>query len=317
MLMILLYYYMSKFAIITLLESFLGTGKVNSNDNVAFHCPFCNHHKKKLEVNVSSQHWHCWVCNARGRKIVILARKLNVDRHKISKIIELTNDIDHLPDKTSTNTPVVSLPKEFRPLWHFDKGSPEYRNAIFYLRNRNINIQDILKYRIGYADSGLYSGKIIIPSYDANGNLNYFVSRAYYEEDLQKHRNPNTTKDIIGFELHINWDMPIILVEGAFDAIAIKRNAIPLFGKTISNTLKRRIVERNVKTIYICLDNDAKKQAIEAAEYFVANGINVFLVKIPESDPSELGFEKIQEILDATCNLNPEELMQEKILCSL
>ena len=134
---------------------------------------------------------------------------------------------------------------------------------------------------------------------------------------MQKHRNPNTTKDIIGFELHINWDMPIILVEGAFDAIAIKRNAIPLFGKTISNTLKRRIVERNVKTIYICLDNDAKKQAIEAAEYFVANGINVFLVKIPESDPSELGFEKIQEILDSTCNLNPEELMQEKILCSL
>ena len=308
---------MSKFAIITLLESFLGTGKVNSNDNVAFHCPFCNHHKKKLEVNVSSQRWHCWVCNASGRKISILGRKLNLDRQKISKIIQLTNDIDHLPNKTTTNTTVLNLPSEFRPLWHFDKGSPEYRNAVFYLRNRNINIHDILKYRIGYADKGLYSGKIIIPSFDANGNLNYFVSRAYYEEDLQKHRNPNTSKDIIGFELHINWNMPIILVEGAFDAIAIKRNAIPLFGKTISNTLKKRIVEKNVKTIYICLDNDAKKQAIEACEYFMANGINVHLVDLPESDPSELGFLKIQNMIDDTPCLSNHELMQEKILCSL
>lgn len=308
---------MSKFAIITLLESFLGSGKVNSNDNVAFHCPFCNHHKKKLEVNVSTQHWHCWVCNASGRKIAVLARKLNVARQKISKIIELTNDIDHLPNRTTTDTPVVTLPKEFRPLWHFDKASPEYRNAVFYLRHRNIDIQDILKYRIGYADSGLYSGKIIIPSFDANGNLNYFVSRAYYNEDLQKHRNPNVSKDIIGFELHINWNMPIVLVEGAFDAIAIKRNAIPLFGKTISNTLKKRIVERNVKTIYICLDNDAKKQALDAADYFIANGINVHLVNLPESDPSELGFQKIQELIDNTYELSQTELMQEKILCSL
>ena len=308
---------MSKFAIITLLESFLGTGKVNSNDNVAFHCPFCNHHKKKLEVNVSSQRWHCWVCNASGRKIAILARKLKVDRLKISKLIQLTNDIDHLPSRTTTDTPVVSLPSEFRPLWHFDKGSPEYRNAVFYLRNRNIDIYDILKYRIGYADKGVYSGKIIIPSFDANGNLNYFVSRAYYKEDLQKHRNPNISKDIIGFELHVNWNMPIVLVEGAFDAIAIKRNAIPLFGKTISNTLKKRIVERNVKSIYICLDNDAKKQAIEAADYFISNGIDVHLVDLPESDPSELGFKKIQNMIDSTYKLSPEKLMQEKILCSL
>ena len=308
---------MSKFAIITLLESFLGTGKVNSNDNVAFHCPFCNHHKKKLEVNVSSQRWHCWVCNASGRKIAILARKFKVDRLKISKLIQLTNDIDHLPSRTTTDTPVVSLPSEFRPLWHFDKGSPEYRNAVFYLRNRNIDIYDILKYRIGYADKGVYSGKIIIPSFDANGNLNYFVSRAYYKEDLQKHRNPNISKDIIGFELHVNWNMPIVLVEGAFDAIAIKRNAIPLFGKTISNTLKKRIVERNVKSIYICLDNDAKKQAIEAADYFISNGIDVHLVDLPESDPSELGFKKIQNMIDSTYKLSPEKLMQEKILCSL
>ena len=56
-------------------------------------------------------------------------------------------------------------------------------------------------------------------------------------------KNPQVSKDIVGFELHINWNYPVCLVEGAFDAIAIKRNAIPLFGKTIPDQLKHRIIE--------------------------------------------------------------------------
>ena len=111
--------------------------------------------------------------------------------------------------------------------------------------------------------------------------------------------------------------MPIILVEGAFDAIAIRRNAIPLFGKTISDTLKKRIIERKVKTIYICLDNDARKQALETAEYFIANGIRVHFVDLPEGDPSELGFIRIKNLIEDTIELTADKLMQEKILCRL
>ena len=308
---------MSKITLITLLESVLGKGKINSNDNVAFHCPFCHHNKKKMEVNIVTQYWHCWVCNAAGRKLAVLFRKLNVQREKISRLIQLLNDVEYRPTKTTTDTPVLQLPEGYRPLWQLDKTSPEYRNAIYYLKNRGIGIHDILKYRIGYCRKGAYSGKIIIPSYDANGSLNYFVARAYYEEDKFKHKNPPTSKDIVGFELHINWYMPIILVEGAFDAIAIKRNAIPLFGKTISNTLKKRIVEKGVKEIYICLDQDAKKQALETAEYFMANGINVYFIDLSFGDPSELGFEKITTILESTNYMTQEQLMEQKILCAL
>jgi len=308
---------MSKFSIITLLESVLGKGKINSNDNVAFHCPFCNHNKKKLECNIVTQYWHCWVCNAAGRKLAVLFRKLNVQREKISKLIKLLDDVEYKPTKTTTDTPVLQLPEGYRPLWILQEMSPEYRNAVYYLKKRNITIHDILKYRIGYCRKGPYKGKIIIPSYDANGSLNYFVARAYYEEDKFKHKNPPASKDIVGFELHINWNMPIILVEGAFDAIAIKRNAIPLFGKTISNTLKKRIVEKGVKEIYICLDKDARKQALEAAEYFMANGITVYFVDLTEKDPSELGFEKIISQIQSTEILSNEKLMEQKILCAI
>ena len=308
---------MSKFSLITLLESVLNKGKTTSNDNIAFNCPFCNHHKKKLEVNIVTQHWHCWVCNAAGRKLAVLFRKLNVQREKISKLIKLLDDVEYKPTKTSTDTPVLHLPEGYRPLWDLDSTSPEYRNAVYYLKGRGIDIYDILRYRIGYCRKGLYSGKIIIPSYDENASLNYFVARAYYEEDKWKHKNPPTSKDIVGFELHINWNMPIVLVEGAFDAIAIKRNAIPLFGKTISNTLKMRIVEKGVKQIYICLDQDAKKQALETAEYFMANGIDVYFVDLTSGDPSELGFEKIKRILELTTRMSSEQLMEQKILCAL
>jgi DNA primase len=269
-----------------------------------------------MEVNIVSQHWHCWVCNAAGRKLTVLFRKLNVQREKISRLIQLLDDVEYRPAKTTTDTPVLQLPEEYIPLWKIDTKAPEYRNAIYYLKNRGITIYDILKYRIGYCTNGLYNGKIIIPSYDANGSLNYFVGRAYYDTDY-KHKNPNASKDIVGFELHINWNMPIILVEGAFDAIAIKRNAIPLFGKTISNTLKKRIVEKGVKEIYICLDMDARKQALEAAEYFMANGLDVYFVDLPESDPSELGFKQIKYEIEQTCRLSQEKLMEQKILCTI
>ena len=308
---------MSKFSVISLLESVMGRGKINSNDNIAFHCPFCHTSKKKMEVNIVTQYWHCWVCNAAGRKLPILFRKLNVQREKIAKLVELLQDVEWRPSKTTTDTPVLQLPDGYRPLWKLQEMSPEFRNAIHYLKGRGIGIHDILKYRIGYCRKGLYKGKIIIPSYDANGSLNYFVARAYYAEDKYKHKNPPASKDIVGFELHINWNMPIILVEGAFDAITIKRNVIPLFGKTISNTLKRRIVEKGVRKIYICLDLDARKQALETAQYFMANGLDVYFVDITGKDPNDLGFEKITDILNITEKMSETELMEQKILCAL
>ena len=305
---------MRNIKLLSLIETVLGKGKHTSGGNVAFNCPFCHHAKKKLEVDIDSQHWHCWICNAAGRKIISLFKKLNVERHKISKLFEYISETEYRPKITTTNTTACELPTEFLPLWKLDTQDPEYRNAIYYLKKRGVTIYDILKYRIGYCRRGLYSGKIIIPSYDANGVLNYFVGRAYYEDDVWRHKNPRVSKDIIGFELHINWNYPVCLVEGVFDAIAIRRNAIPLFGKTIPDQLKHRIIENNVKTIYICLDKDARKQAIETAEYFMANGVDVYFVDLQEKDPSDVGFGKINNILAGTEKLTSSWLMEQRIM---
>ena len=60
--------------------------------------------------------------------------------------------------------------------------------------------------------------------------------------------------------------IPIILCEGLFDAMAIKRNAIPLLGKNIQSNLMKKIVTSVVNKIYIALDRDAIKQALNFCE---------------------------------------------------
>ena len=172
--------------------------------------------------------------------------------------------------------------------------------------------QDILKHNIGFCESGKYGGMIIIPSYDKDGVLNFFTGRSYYDVNF-KHLNPTVSKDIVGFELFINWNEPITIVEGAFDAIAVKRNCIPLFGKLILDNLKIKILENNVKRVNIALDKDAMKNAIEMAEYFNSSGIDVHFVELPEQDPSELGFKRITEIIQSIKKLTPQKLLEYKI----
>ena len=103
------------------------------------------------------------------------------------------------PSKTTTDTPVLQLPEGYRPLWKLDKLSPEYRNAIYYLKNRGISIHDILRYRIGYCRKGAYKGKIIIPSYDANGSyftywMNALAPERYYKFKIRSKYADGTVK---------------------------------------------------------------------------------------------------------------------------
>jgi DNA primase len=309
---------MKNIKLLQLLESVLGKGKSTSGNNIAFFSPFVSHYKPKLEIDIETNHngenpWHCWISDKKGRSISSLFKQLNLSKEKFEQLSRIIESTKYRVNTTVTEKQVVlQLPNDYRPLW-IEKKTPDYRNAMHYLKQRGLTIFDILKYRIGYCETGEYTGKIIIPSYDAEGQLNYFVSRAYYSADTQKHKNPKVSKDIIGFELFINWAEPIILCEGSFDAIAVKRNAIPLFGKIIQPALQKKIIEERVKNIYLCLDPDALKNAIQIAERFMSEGLNVYFVNLKSSDASELGFNKITEILADTDVLTFEKLMELKM----
>jgi DNA primase len=112
------------------------------------------------------------------------------------------------------------------------------------------------KYNIGFCYQGPYENRIIIPSYDENQELNYFIARSYLTRTKMKYKNPEAQKETIIFNEHlINWSQPIYIVEGAFDSIFIP-NAIPMLGKFMSDFLFKKLYE-NAKKIIIVLDPDA------------------------------------------------------------
>ena len=295
----------------TLLESLLNRGRTLQNDEVAFHCTFCNHYKKKLQVNLRTQMWQCWVCGAKGRSIYHLFKKLKASKMHFEKLQEF---VGYAPIKATKKTyDELSLPAEFKTFLQVDKGNPEFHNALGYLRKRGLTREDILRHNIGYCETGQYSKMVIIPSYDEDGILNFFTGRSYYKDANMKHKNPKVSKDIIGFELFINWNQPITIVEGVFDAIAVKRNAIPLFGKIILDNLKKKIIEKQVKNIYIALDTDARSKALDICQYFIDNGINVYLMELGKEDPSEIGYKDMINIIYQSKPITGSDLMIKKM----
>ena len=297
-------------SLISLLETVLGRSKKTSGNNVSFKCPMCNHYKHKLEVDLGSQYWHCWVCNAKGRKLYTLLKKVGAT---ITQLKDLSNFVDSYVPVKEEKSEHVSLPSEFKLILNGNKINPEFRNALMYLKNRGITKEDIVRYGIGYCESGPYEKMIIIPSYDSEGNLNFFTGRSYYKDSTFKHKNPKVSKDIIGFNLFINWNEPIVIVEGAFDAIAVKRNAIPLFGKVILDKLKKKIIENKVKNVYIGLDTDARSKALDICQYFIDNGINVHLIELGEKDPSDIGYIEMNKKVYNTNFITGSDLMLKKM----
>ena len=270
------------------------------NGEHAFHCPFCNHHKKKLQVNCETQKWHCWVCNQGGHKIGILLRKINAPKQIISEVLKILGDYKGVKHEKDEKTKYdVSLPQCYQPLWK-PSNDPLYKNAISYLKRRGIGGIDILRYSIGFCSSNGYSNRIIVPSYDADGKLNYFLARDMFPNSKLKYKNPPMSKDTVCFEMFINWNEPIILCEGAFDAIAIRNNAIPLLGKFPSKTLVMRLVEKKVKKVYVALDEDAKQDAIKLSKFLMDYGIETYLLDMKGKDPSELGFKEFWDIIKET-----------------
>jgi hypothetical protein len=281
--------------LISLLSQILGDYKEFGKGEVYFTCPFCHNHKRKFAVNVLKNAFHCWHCGAKGRSLITLFKRLDVSPSQLKELRSLLSD-DQINNyiEEDTNTELY-LPPGFKPLWTPSK-SIHYINAIKYLKNRGITGYDIIRYQMGYTMDGPYASRIIIPSYDCNNKLNYFLARSFYESGL-KYKNPPVSKNVIVFENQINWKMPLVLCEGVFDAIAIRRNAVPLLGKFVPRKLLKMMIKNQVKEVFVALDDDAITEAREIEQNLSQYGIDVKLVNLDKKDPSELGFKNTWECI--------------------
>jgi DNA primase len=299
-----------------LLESILGGSKsARGGDEAVFTCPSCNHHKKKLTFNLASQKFQCWVCGYKGHRAFQLLKKANAPGAAFGALKEIDTQYNfkkQAKQKVDANT--LMLPKEVTPI--ISSSAVLSKHALHYLDQRGITQQDVVKYDLHYCEEGPLRNMVVIPSYDKDGFLNYYVGRSFDKNAYIKHKLASSTKDIIGFEMYINWDLPVILCEGAFDAMAIKRNAIPLFGKKLSTTLMKKIIKSNVEKIYLALDEDALKDAFNHAETFMSYGKQVYLIEMGDKDPSELGFKNFTKLLHKATELTTSNLMKKRLALS-
>lgn len=295
--------------------------KIRKGTDAVYFCPSCRHHKRKLEVNLNTGKYNCWVCNFSGINFTTLLRKLGAPKQYYSLLGGFTQKkvqlspiesirIDFGSSKEES-VEVVSLPIEYQPLYSLNNTS-EYRDVISYLINRGVTKSDILRYRIGYCTDGVYRHRIIVPSYNKDGALNFFVGRNYYEHPL-KYRNSETSKDVIGFESTVDFNQELTLVEGVFDALAVRYNCVPLFGKNLSRKLKSELISNPPPVVNVLLDSDAFTSATRIVEFLMKNNIPTRLINIGKKDPSVIGFEETWKIIRQSEILDFESRIEMKM----
>lgn len=278
-------------------------------EELMFFCPNCNHYKRKLNINTTNGYYHCWVCNFSGKSFKSLLGKLKASEEFYKILCKIS--VPRSSKESFVENKKTFLPNEFIPLYK-NCSDVGHKHALNYCFNRGLSIYDIIRYNIGYCSTGMFQNRIIIPSYDCDGNLNFYCGRDIYDSKM-KYRLCDSSKDIIGFEMIINFNQPITLVEGVFDAISVKYNAIPLFGKTLSKKLKLKLIDKRPPRINVLLDNDAIEQSLEICEFLIQNRIKTHLIILDGKDPNEIGHINTWKNIDASDRLNESDLFKLKI----
>ena len=274
-------------ALVELLEDVLGDHGLHypNRGQISFNCPVCDDDRNKhnLEVNYIDNVYKCWSCGdsegTHGPLGRIFDKYGNKKHKKLYNVLKPETVVKReRPKKTLKLPDGFTLFKDSSPVY------PVRRQAMNYLKSRGITDEMIERYGIGFCDKGDHSGRIIVPSYNKKGELNYYIARSWNPMSRAKYKNPEAEKDkIIFWENLINWNKDIFLVEGAFDGLFLE-NSIPMLGKHMSELLFETLYMNAKGNITICLDADAIKNAIKL--YHELNGGDLWgrikLIKLPD-----------------------------------
>lgn len=305
------------------------TREVSGNASVL--CPYCAekksefYTKKKLAIRVSDHLCHCWVCDWRSRNLLPLLRKFYpgfVKDYFNGGFAERQEASFTRTEESHRGKEIVSLPEGFQ-LCESLREQPnrnQGKKAAHYVSGRNgiESVNDFWYWKFGYVpydpenpDSKTYYNRVIIPSFDANGEVNYFTGRSLQEGSKKPYLNPNILReDIVFNEINVRWDEELILVEGPFDLVALgtEKNATCCLGSTLGPEflLFQKIVE-NQTPVVIAFDFDACKKALVVAKSLSEYGIPVrFMTHLlcDTKDVGSLDFKRIDELLDIAPNFS-------------
>ena len=258
-----------------------------SGGEFLFHCPFCNHHKPKLSLNVEKNVYKCWVCDASGRNIRRLVKKfgnwsLLKEWDRFSRKIDFSEFDEKLLFEISDEEEqqVVQLPKEYQAL-HKREVPLTLRRPLNYLRSRGLTDFDLAYWKVGFCEKGIYKDRLVVPSFGDSGSPNYFITRAFDKSVWPAYKNPKASRNIVFNELFIDWDQDIVITEGVFDAIVSGPNSVPLLGSTMTENslLLRKLIESD-STVYLALDPDVYEKELKIMKLLLDFEVEVFKVDL-------------------------------------
>jgi DNA primase len=248
---------------ITFIERSLGKGKLARNSlNFEIWCPFCrpmDANKRKLVIRIDDDRNHCWTCGFKARSLVPLLRKFSSKESLVEYIERFMPQLRAvLDEKASTAEEIVTLPNKTSLLIKSKDDNPNFAAVYQYVKKRGLTDDDCWRYKICCSLDFQWNRRVIVPSFDQYGKLNYFVGRAIDDNVRPKYDNPrlDVNKRIFN-ESNIDWSSELMLCEGVFDMFKCIDNTIPVLGSNLDeNSLLFNMIVMNCTPIVLAFDAD-------------------------------------------------------------
>ena len=263
--------------------------------NIAVSCPSCGHssRKKKFSINLETWQCHCWVCGLKAKTLLPILKKFYSDTaypQEYASVFLGKDSLDY--GKPDREEDTLRLPGNFKLfIDNTNSKDPNVRACLKYLFSRGLTRKDLWYFKLGYSDSSRFKRRVIMPSFDFSGELNFFVARSIDSSSRLKYINCNVNKtDIIFNEINIDWKREVTITEGPFDLIKSNKNSTCLLGSNLStSSLLFSKIARHRSPVLLALDRDMSEKSQKIAELLSRYDCNVRILDLlNHSDVGEM-----------------------------
>lgn len=287
------------------IERLFGSGSIGRDgEDISVRCPICapaDHKKKKLCIRIKDDLTHCWVCGYSSRTMTPLIRKF-FGNELVSEYVRTFNIQSNGTDDTFEEAQKLELPKDFRLIATHTPKDLDAITAKAYLRSRGLSDLDLWRFKFGLSNEPTWMGRVIMPSFSAKGELNYYTGRSFGFTKGPKYENPKANRlEVIFNEININWSEPVVLCEGPFDIPSCGDNATCLLGSELSTSsaLFTKIIEAKCKVV-LALDSDVRTTKVpKIAKRLTEYDVQVSIVELNGAkDPGDLSREQMKSFIN-------------------
>ena len=268
--------------------------------------------KSKLCIRMDNEVFHCWVCDYKGRGIAKLV--YSVSKQKGKEYTEKFGGIKARSPDAEEQIEEIKLPEDWKILMNSLK-DPNARAIYRYAKKRGFTDGLLWRYRCGYSYDKKWSRRLLMPSFDCDGNLNYLTGRAIDSENWLRYVNESLPKQKIIFnEIDLDFTKPMVLVEGPLDLIKCPQNSTCLLGSSLNeNSILFYRITKNRTPIILLLDDDAKSKAMKIAKLLSAYSIDVRLNFPKNGDIGDCTRTEVEQLVRDSVSYTYGSLISTKI----